>query len=227
MKRALISSVRSTPRACGWSLADGATARLHNTRQCLYGMPAMTSQRRTMFSDEKREIYDRMIRVDQAGEMGAQQIYKGQLAVLKGTAEEPVIAEMARQEEKHLKAFNEMMVKHRVRPSALSPLWEVAGYALGVGTALLGKEAAMACTVAVETVIGHHYNDQLRTLNEKGYEDEEDRKLRKMIKEFRDDELEHLDTGLKHDAEQAPLYKVLTTAIETGSKAAIWVATRL
>ncbi|CAF4351154.1 unnamed protein product, partial [Rotaria magnacalcarata] len=34
------------------------------------------------------------------------------------------------------------------------------------GTALLGKEAAMACTVAVEAVIGEHYNNQLRDLME-------------------------------------------------------------
>ena len=38
----------------------------------------------------------------------------------------------------------------RSRPTALLPFWHVAGYALGAGTALLGKEAAMACTVAVE-----------------------------------------------------------------------------
>jgi ubiquinone biosynthesis monooxygenase Coq7 len=29
----------------------------------------------------------------------------------------------------------------------------------GAGCALLGKEAAMACTVAVEDVIGDHYNE--------------------------------------------------------------------
>jgi ubiquinone biosynthesis monooxygenase Coq7 len=46
----------------------------------------------------------------------------------------------------------------------LRPLWEIAGFAVGAGTALMGKEAAMACTEAVETVIGDHYNDQLRTL---------------------------------------------------------------
>ena len=38
--------------------------------------------------------------------------------------------------------------------------------ALGFGTALMGKEAAMACTVAVEDAIGTHYSDQLRSLLE-------------------------------------------------------------
>ena len=48
----------------------------------------------------------------------------------------------------------------------LHPLWNVAGFALGVGTALLGPKAAMACTVAVEEVIDEHYADQAAQLTE-------------------------------------------------------------
>lgn len=33
-----------------------------------------------------------------------------------------------------------------------------------LGTALMGEKAAMACTVAVETVIVEHYNEQLRQI---------------------------------------------------------------
>lgn len=36
----------------------------------------------------------------------------------------------------------------------------------GAGTALLGKESAMACTVAVEETISQHYNNQIRVLME-------------------------------------------------------------
>lgn len=55
--------------------------------------------------------------------------------------------------------MNKMQDQHRVRPTLL---WEVAragGFALGAVTALMGKEAAMACTEAVETVIGEHYDE--------------------------------------------------------------------
>ena len=65
---------------------------------------------------------------------------------------------MWEQEKKHLKYFEENIKKYRARPTVLLPFWKVAGYTLGMGTALLGKEAAMACTVAVETVIGEHYD---------------------------------------------------------------------
>jgi ubiquinone biosynthesis monooxygenase Coq7 len=107
-----------------------------------------------------------MIRVDQSGEVGAYYIYKGQMAVLGGDkALRPLLQEMWDQEKKHLELFNGLVGEHRVRPSLLRPVWEIAGFAVGAGTALMGKEAAMACTEAVETVIGNHYNDQLRELH--------------------------------------------------------------
>lgn len=86
----------------------------------------------------------------------------------------------------------------------------------------------MALTVAVEDVISEHYNSQLRTMNDLGYtEAPEDKELKKIIREFRDDELEHLDTGLKHDAEQAVLYQAYINAIKAGTSAAVWLSTRI
>lgn len=128
---------------------------------------------------------------------------------------------MKAQEEEHLAKMGDLVVNRRSRPSALLPLWHVAGYALGAGTALLGKEAAMACTVAVETVIGEHYNDQIRELLSRGYDEEE---LLAILKQNRDEELEHLDTGLEHDAEQAPFYQALSAVIKAGCRGAVWAA---
>ena len=109
----------------------------------------------------KEELIARIIRVDQAGEYGAKRIYEGQLSVLSGTADENVLREMADTEVVHLDTFNKLMVERRVRPTVLAPLWHFAGFALGAGTALMGREAAMACTVAVEEVIEEHYENQL------------------------------------------------------------------
>lgn len=50
----------------------------------------------------------------------------------------------------------------------------------------------MACTVAVETVIVEHYNDQLRTLLE---DPQTNKELMEVITKFRDEEQEHHDTG--------------------------------
>ena len=117
--------------------------------------------------------------------------------------------------------FNELIIEKRVRPTALLPLWNVAGFALGAGTALMGEKAAMACTVAVEKVIGEHYRDQQELLKD----DEEE--LRKTIAKFEKDELEHHDIGLEHDAEKAPGYKVMTKVIEIGCKTAIAISKKI
>lgn len=162
----------------------------------------------------------RMIRVDQAGEFGAKRIYEGQLSVLKGRSCESVIQHMKDQELEHLAYFDKQMVTRQVRPTVLSPFWNVAGFALGAATAMMGEKAAMACTVAVEEVIDEHYQEQLAQLGD------DEKELKENIEKFRQEELEHRDTGLAHDAEQTPGYALLSSAIKTGSKAAIWLATR-
>lgn len=172
--------------------------------------------------DLSREaLIARIIRVDQAGEYGAKRIYEGQLAVLAGTEDEPILREMLEQELEHLKEFDNLLANRKVRPTALQPLWHVAGYALGFGTALIGREAAMACTVAVEEVIDEHYASQSDQLGD----DEQD--LRNKIEKFRSDEQHHRDLGLEHGAESAPAYPVLKGAIKAGSRLAIWLSSRV
>ncbi len=172
----------------------------------------------------KEQMIDRIIRVDHAGEYGAVQIYRGQLSVLERSAIAPVIARMRDQETEHLESFSKMIAKRRVRPTALLPLWRLAGFALGAGTALLGEKAAMTCTVAVEEVIDEHYTEQVKKLDEMG-DDEKD--LRDTCEQFRLQELEHRDTGLEHGAAQTPGYEGLTALVKTGSRLAIWLSERI
>jgi ubiquinone biosynthesis monooxygenase Coq7 len=127
----------------------------------------------------------------------------------------------AAQEQHHLEVFDGIVAERQVRPTALQPLWHVAGYALGAATALIGEKAAMACTVAVEEVIDAHYADQAERLGE------DEAELRDIVEEFRADEIEHRNTGLREGAEEAPAYELLTGAIKAGSRLAIWLSTRI
>jgi 3-demethoxyubiquinol 3-hydroxylase len=139
------------------------------------------------------------------------------------------------QEAGHFSTFNSLLAKHRVRPTAMYPLWIVAASALGWGTALLGREAAMACTEAIETEIGGHYNGQVRILlemidkMEKAGEEvgEELRELVNRIREIRDEELEHLDHAVDNDAKEAVPHELLTGVIRAGCRGAIWVSERV
>jgi len=218
----------------------------------------------------RNSTLDSILRVDHAGEYGAQCIYEGQLAALRlrsaltapsspfsllsavlpsaGHSSHShshshiarsiaVIGEMRDQEVEHLNGLTALVPRHRCRPTALLPLWHVAGYALGYGTALFGTRAAMACTVAVEEVITEHYNDQLRTLAGDEWKEAgeqwsdaqmaEMKQLRALIRKNRDDEEHHRDIGIEHEAQQTPLYSLLTSVIRTGCQAAIAVAKKV
>lgn len=169
----------------------------------------------------KDQLIARILRVDQAGELGAVRIYQGQRAVLGRGRHGPLLGRMLEQEKHHLDTFNTLIGQRRVRPTLLSPLWHVAGYVLGAGTALMGERAAMACTVAVEEAIDEHYAEQAAQLGD------DEAELRATIEKFREDELEHRDIGLANEAELAPAYPLLSAVIKTGCKAAIWLSQRV
>lgn len=163
-----------------------------------------------------------MIRVNQAGEFGAKRIYAGQLAVMGDRSEmSGPIRHMAEQEERHLEEFNRMMAQRGVRPTALHPLWNAAGFALGAVTAAIGPEAAMACTAAVETEIDKHYQEQLDELGDS------DPELSEKIRDFQAEELEHKETAIAAGAERAPGYPVMSAAIRLGCRVAIGLAKRI
>ena len=163
-----------------------------------------------------------MLRVNQAGEYGATRIYAGQLAVLRrNSGASKLVSRMAGQEQRHLDRFNHLMAERRVRPTALQPIWNVAGFALGAATALMSEEAAMACTDAVETEIDRHYSSQLDELGDA------DPELAADIEAFRIEELEHRETAREAGAAQAVGYPVLTAAVRAACRVAIGLSKRI
>lgn len=179
----------------------------------------MAQQENLKTTAQRTRAIERMIRVNHAGEFGAKRIYAGQLAVMGDrTPAARSIAHMAEQEERHLSAFDKMMTERGVRPTALHPIWNVAGFALGAVSAAIGPEAAMACTVAVETEIDRHYSEQLAEIGDS------DPDLSAMIADFQADELEHKATALEQGAERAPAYPLMSALVRMGCRTAIAVS---
>jgi ubiquinone biosynthesis monooxygenase Coq7 len=167
----------------------------------------------------KKALLDRIIRVDHAGEYGAKRIYEGQLAIL----DDPLIEEMRDQELEHLAYFTKKIEEDDVRPTVFLPLWHVGGFVLGAGSALLGRKAAMACTVAVEDEIESHYKNQLDKLDTL---DNSDLDLKNNIAKFRDEEIEHKNHGLENNAEDMRFYKPFYKFVRGTTKTAIWLSER-
>jgi len=193
--------------------------------------------RRKPLTAEQRKFLSSALRVNQAGELAATLIYTAQTppVVAREPHLRPLMKHMYEQEAGHLRTFNDLIAKHRVRPTALYPVWSVLATGLGWSTAVMGREAAMACTEAVETEIGGHYNGQIRKLLEmvteweaQGYEvGEEFKDLISTLRRIRDEELEHLDHAVEHDAKKAEPHWLLTGVIRAGCRGAIWVSERV
>ena len=172
-------------------------------------------------STTSRHDIERFLRVDHAGERAAQQIYKGQLAVLANHEVADEIRHMMDQEVEHLETFDSLLNERQVRPSLLDPLWGAAGFTLGVVTAAMGPKAAMACTIAVEEVIGEHYEKQADILGE------DERELQATVERFRDEELEHRDIAVEYDGREARHYSLLRKVIQRGCRTAIKIAEKV
>lgn len=166
---------------------------------------------------------DRMLRVDHAGELGADRIYHGQSFVLnKDKKYGPIIQDMWNQEKEHLEEMEYLNLKYRTRKSLLEPFWSLGGFIIGSATAFMGPKAAMTCTVAVERVITQHYNDQIRELLSEN-DILESKYLLDKFSKFRDDEQHHHDTAQEHENDNnadATLSKAIDFVCRTSIKVA-------
>ncbi|OKL62111.1 hypothetical protein UA08_02363 [Talaromyces atroroseus] len=192
---------------------------------------------RYTLSKSQREYLDSALRVNQAGELAATLIYAAQKppVVRSHPHLRQLMKHMYDQEAVHLSNFNHLVAKHQVRPTAMYPIWEVAATFLGWSTAVMGREAAMACTEAVETEIGSHYNEQVSTImgwmkeaEQRGEEvDDELKDLLALLRKTRDEELEHLDHAVENDSKEAKPYDPLVNVIRSGCRAAINISERI
>lgn len=177
----------------------------------------------------RKKLIDEILRVNHAGELGADRIYYGQVTALKSREPDkvPIVQHMWDQEKEHLRTFEKLIVQNRSERSLLSPLWNVGGFALGYLSASLGSRAAMATTVAVEKVITEHYDQQLRKLYADKDGLEENKQLIELISKFRNEEQEHHDTGLEHEAEKTPFYNLIYHGVQTLCKVSIKIAEKI
>lgn len=183
--------------------------------------PKITAENRIPGDMTRDQLLDRIMRVNHAGEYGAVRIYQGQMAVIGKGQHGDTLKHMLEQEVVHKEYFQKAIGERQGRPTVLQPVWHVAGWMLGAGTALLGERAAMACTVAVEEAIDDHYREQAELLGD------DEAELRDTIERFRAEELEHRDIGYENGAEQAPAYPLLHAAVKSGTRLAIWLSERI
>ncbi|KAJ5780779.1 hypothetical protein N7457_005939 [Penicillium paradoxum] len=240
-RRCALSHCRSSARAASPIYLDFLAPSTLKHSQCRQASTTAStsddSKPLYVLSKQQREFMDSALRVNQAGELAATLIYTAQTPQIVRSYPHlrPLMKHMYDQEAGHLQTFNQLVAKHQVRPTAMYPAWELAATFLGWSTAALGREAAMACTEAVETEIGSHYNDQVREIlsweadAEKRGErlDDELKEMLATFRRIRDEELEHLDHAVANDSKEAKPYDPLVDVIRLGCRTAIKISEKI
>lgn len=169
---------------------------------------------------ENKEKITQILRVNHAGEFGARQIYRGMMRVL---GEDTDLAQMADQEENHLKAFTQLMIENKIKPTLFQPIWHILSYGIGVTTSLISKKAAHACTIAVEEVIVDHYQQQIDAIT--GFS--ENSSLISLLDQFRSEEDHHKKIAEEAGGRKIIYYNTLEKIIKNFTKIAIKISRKI
>jgi len=142
---------------------------------------------------KNNEKIDEILRVNHAGEFGAQVIYKSQIKFSKDKNLKKELKRISDEEMVHFKYFDEEILKNRTRPTVMQPIWKIGGYVLGAVSSILGEKYVHACTEAVESTIVDHYNEQIEFLKKAKIKND----LKINIQKFCDEEKGHKENSTR------------------------------
>jgi ubiquinone biosynthesis monooxygenase Coq7 len=166
---------------------------------------------------------NRILKVDHAGEHGAICIYRAQLWISRWRAPllSPQLANFLSHEHRHRDLFGAEMSKRGVRRCRSFHLCGVGGLILGLANGLVGPKAIAATTVAVESVVLRHLNEQTGQLRHS------DPVVAATIDQIIADETEHHDASLTHVDPHSFLYRLIRALVGSSTELVIWMGMRL
>lgn len=162
----------------------------------------------------------RILRVNHGGEHGAICIYSAQIAAARFRAPDllPFLNEALAHERDHRARFRSLMPSRQGKPCRMMWIWAVGGAGLGLISGVLGREAILACTEAVERTVHRHLDDQIRWTSSRDHE------LRSTIEAIQIEEQEHIRHAVSH--RRGRDFAWLESAIAHATEALIWLSTR-
>ena len=163
-----------------------------------------------------------ILRVDHAGEHGAIRIYRAQIAAARRIAPDivPQLEEALADERRHCATFETALRKRGERSCNLLSLWGVGGTVLGFSTALLGREAILVCTEAVERTVHRHMDEQVAWLASR------EAGLATVIGAIREEEVAHLDrAGGARSGSSTTWLRALDRIVAAATELLVWVST--
>jgi 3-demethoxyubiquinol 3-hydroxylase len=183
----------ATPRSLGIPLPDGDRLInvLDNALRTLFA-PARSPRTvpgRSLsdkgLNDSQRRFSARLMRVNHSGEVSAQALYQGQLAVARGEHVKTLLMRAAREENEHLAWTEHRLIELGGSKSLLGPLWYAGSFAFGITSGLLGDRWNLGFLAETEWQVERHLDSHLKMLPSA------DLRSRAILAQMKDDEAGH------------------------------------
>jgi 3-demethoxyubiquinol 3-hydroxylase len=141
----------------------------------------------------------RLMRINHVGEVCAQALYQGQLAVARDSKTRAILEHAAREERDHLAWCASRVSELGGKTSVLSPLFYAGAWTMGVVSGLAGDKWSMGFLVETERQVEAHLDQHLASLPST------DHRTRAIVERMRLDEIEHGNSGEAAGAIPLPL----------------------
>ena len=160
-----------------------------------------------------------LMRVNHAGEIAAQGLYRGQAAMARPGSTREFLQRAAGEEADHLAWCESRLRELDARPSRLNPIWYLGSFAIGAAAALFGDELSLGFVTETERQVEGHLANHLQRLPAN------DERSRAILTQMQSEEAAHAQSARALGASELlgpiPALMRLTARVMTGS--AYWI----
>jgi 3-demethoxyubiquinol 3-hydroxylase len=171
--------------------------------------PAAPSLRNELNDTERAESC-RLMRVNHAGEVAAQALYRGEALTARDSTVSDALRQAAAEEMNHLGWCEQRLEELHGRTSLLNPLWYAGSFAMGALAGRLGRGTSLGFVAETEKQVESHLTDHMQRLPAA------DRRSRAILEQMRHEEMKHGEAAASLGGKELPL--ALRVAMRFASK---------
>ena len=150
-------------------------------------------------SSSEKQLSARLMRVNHAGEVAAQGLYRGQAAMSKSDDIREQMKASADEENDHLNWCELRLEQLGSHKSYLSPVWYLGSFTIGAVAGFAGDKWSLGFVKETEDQVGKHIDAHLGKLSDK------DIKSKAILEQMKIDEAHHAEVAVEAGAVELPL----------------------
>ena len=178
-----------------------------------------SNQTASKLSKKEKNLSAQLMRINLAGEVAAQALYRGQAMVCKDAEVKAHLVQAGEEETDHLIWCKKRLEDLNGKPSLLNPVWYAGSFAIGAIFGSLGEKTSLGFVEETEKQVVKHLERHLDKVSKNDVETIE------ILKTMRADEDEHAQEASENGGESLsePTKKImsLTAKVMTSSSAYI------